>query len=596
MAIALSAHVAPAAKEAGSGAGSVAGNPASAFRQTLDSLPRPEVHPANDQQPKSKAERRPQKASQACPAPAIPTVPVQPVDPPFVSAQSVGLFAEGREVQSAEQAGTPGAPYASSPDRPVPAEAPVQNIANGPNRILPGVDVNVLPDVRSSYVPSQPVPENALPQKVVDSPLLQTAADPRLKSEKQTPLPEPSSGDKKSSSSVELPPRAEDPAAPAPVLPVQALSSAAPLSGISAGQGNMSGISGEADTGGGSTGGLRSPGRIEPGVAGQAGQLSAPANGDLASSAAPAGAGRSSLPPVSANTIEQALSSIATPAGRMGPLKAGQPDAAAALKSLNPASFVEARNSTDGSAAAVHGKSTPVAPGPSGHGAANSGSHRGDSGGDSGGSSANQQPSATLSLAAGAAAAPFGGSPSSQSHAQPQAAAPASPNSSNASAASPAAHAMNAQPVPAAVQMQETIHTARLIHSLQESEMRVGLHSSEFGSISISTSARRDAVSAQISLDHPELAKAIADNIPQIHETLGPNQHLEIRIAMNGQSGAGFDSRSGGSNGNPQQAWRAGQARAGPGPVSSREGAFIASEPRGWIADNSNSSRLDVRI
>ena len=155
---------------------------------------------------------------------------------------------------------------------------------------------------------------------------------------------------------------------------------------------------------------------------------------------------------------------------------------------------------------------------------------------------------------------------------------------------------MNAQPVPAAVQMQETIQTARLIHSLHESEMRVGLHSSEFGSISISTSARRDALSAQISLDHPELAKAIADNIPQIHETLGPNQHLEIRIAMNGQSGAGFDSRSGGSNGNPQQAWRSSQTRAGPGAVNPREATFLPSESKAWVADNRNSSRLDVRI
>ena len=63
--------------------------------------------------------------------------------------------------------------------------------------------------------------------------------------------------------------------------------------------------------------------------------------------------------------------------------------------------------------------------------------------------------------------------------------------------------------------------TSRLIQTLGQTEMRVGLRSSEFGDISIRTSSTRDNVFAQISLDHADLAKSLATHIPEMQAKLG---------------------------------------------------------------------------
>ena len=94
------------------------------------------------------------------------------------------------------------------------------------------------------------------------------------------------------------------------------------------------------------------------------------------------------------------------------------------------------------------------------------------------------------------------------------------------------------------------INTAKLIQSMGQSEMRVGMRSNDFGNISISTSATRDLISAQISLDHGELARTLAAHLPEMQARLGGNQAMDVRIDMNGQAtGQGAGMSPGMSNG-----------------------------------------------
>jgi hypothetical protein len=112
-------------------------------------------------------------------------------------------------------------------------------------------------------------------------------------------------------------------------------------------------------------------------------------------------------------------------------------------------------------------------------------------------------------------------------------------------------------------QAASVINTAKLIQSIGQTEMRVGLRSNDFGNISISTSATRDLISAQISLDHGELARTLAVHLPEMQARFGGAQVMDVRIDMNGQAtgqgGAGIQanmsdgSAAGGSRGERQQ-------------------------------------------
>ncbi len=75
------------------------------------------------------------------------------------------------------------------------------------------------------------------------------------------------------------------------------------------------------------------------------------------------------------------------------------------------------------------------------------------------------------------------------------------------------------------------IHTARLLQSAGGSEMRVGLHSAEFGSISIATSVSSGALQASIALDHGGLGHAIAAHLPAMEEKFGIAARIEVRDA-----------------------------------------------------------------
>jgi hypothetical protein len=77
------------------------------------------------------------------------------------------------------------------------------------------------------------------------------------------------------------------------------------------------------------------------------------------------------------------------------------------------------------------------------------------------------------------------------------------------------------------------INSARVIQAMNETEMRVGMHSSEFGDISIRTSVSQQQVLSQISLDHNELSQAISDHVSAMQSKLGSEYGLHASIEIN---------------------------------------------------------------
>jgi len=93
------------------------------------------------------------------------------------------------------------------------------------------------------------------------------------------------------------------------------------------------------------------------------------------------------------------------------------------------------------------------------------------------------------------------------------------------------------------------VSTARLIQTMSESEMRVGMRSAEFGDISIRTSVSQQQLTAQISVDHSELGSAISAHLPSLESKLGSDFGLRAAIEVNHLGG----SVSGGNGQSSQQ-------------------------------------------
>ncbi len=187
---------------------------------------------------------------------------------------------------------------------------------------------------------------------------------------------------------------------------------------------------------------------------------------------------------------------------------------------------------------------------------------------------------------------------------------PAQPNlpsapAASAPAAAPSVPAALADPSagPAAL---PSASSAQLIQSAGQTEMRLGMRSAEFGNISISTSVSHQAISAQISLDHSELGRALAVHLPAIEEKLGSAYGLHARVEVRDESAASRSAADSGSQGGASQeqtgearggqsrSWSAGSpARAGStGNIESTN--LAASSPSS--AAPAESSRLDIRI
>lgn len=97
------------------------------------------------------------------------------------------------------------------------------------------------------------------------------------------------------------------------------------------------------------------------------------------------------------------------------------------------------------------------------------------------------------------------------------------------------------------------ISTAKLIQNMSGTEMRVGMHSSEFGDISIRTSISQQQMQTQISVDHNELGNALSAHIPSMQAKMGSDYGLHATIEVN-QGGASFSSDGGRSQNHQHEA------------------------------------------
>jgi flagellar hook-length control protein FliK len=103
--------------------------------------------------------------------------------------------------------------------------------------------------------------------------------------------------------------------------------------------------------------------------------------------------------------------------------------------------------------------------------------------------------------------------------------------------------------------------SAKFVQGMSGSEFRVGMQSQEFGSIDIRTSVARHMFSAQISVEHSDVAKSLATELPSLYSKLA-DQHVPVaNIVIQGQS---LGSSSGfAQDAQQQQGWRPQQSHGG---------------------------------
>jgi hypothetical protein len=80
------------------------------------------------------------------------------------------------------------------------------------------------------------------------------------------------------------------------------------------------------------------------------------------------------------------------------------------------------------------------------------------------------------------------------------------------------------------------INAAKLIQSMSGSEMRVGMHSAEFGDISIRTTVSQQQMVTQISLSHSDLSQEISAHVATVQARLGEDYGLHASIEINNQA------------------------------------------------------------
>jgi len=145
------------------------------------------------------------------------------------------------------------------------------------------------------------------------------------------------------------------------------------------------------------------------------------------------------------------------------------------------------------------------------------------------------------------------------------------------------------QPYGASVGGNAGINTAQLIQSVNGSEMRLGMHSTEFGDISIRTSVSTQQLQAQINVDHGELNSAITANIPSLQAKLGSDFGLHTSIEVNQLGG------SHNGQGQPSQQNQYPSARRVPGgEVAQTADTDSQTIPAPLLAGD--DGRLDIRI
>ncbi len=136
-----------------------------------------------------------------------------------------------------------------------------------------------------------------------------------------------------------------------------------------------------------------------------------------------------------------------------------------------------------------------------------------------------------------------------------------------------------------------SINTARVIDSMQGSEMRVGMHSVEFGNVSVSTMLNRQSIAAQISFEHMDLGKALTAHVPSIEARLSSEYGMQAKVEIRDQSLA-----SGGQSGQDQDRQPSGRGTSGAGTALSASGSgSISGVPESVTGFANEGTRLDIQ-
>jgi hypothetical protein len=134
------------------------------------------------------------------------------------------------------------------------------------------------------------------------------------------------------------------------------------------------------------------------------------------------------------------------------------------------------------------------------------------------------------------------------------------------------------------------INATKLMQTMSSTEMRVGMHSTEFGDISIRTSVSQQQMLTQISLDHNELSQAISAHVSTVQAKLGDEYGLHASIEVN-NLGSSLSGESGHSSQREQGTFtRSLPTESSAVPAEEESGLSL-----GALAGAGNGYRLDIR-
>jgi flagellar hook-length control protein FliK len=132
------------------------------------------------------------------------------------------------------------------------------------------------------------------------------------------------------------------------------------------------------------------------------------------------------------------------------------------------------------------------------------------------------------------------------------------------------------------------LQSAKLVQRMGEAELRVGIHSGEFGNVDIRTSMAHNQFTAQISVERNELGRVLAAELPNLQNRLSEQRLSSANIILQNQSA---DSGSSGF----QQGSRQGQSSSR---VVIPQAAEAVSMPlqSAYPEVNAVSARLDIHM
>jgi hypothetical protein len=135
-----------------------------------------------------------------------------------------------------------------------------------------------------------------------------------------------------------------------------------------------------------------------------------------------------------------------------------------------------------------------------------------------------------------------------------------------------------------------SINTAKLLQTMSESEMHVGMRSTEFGDISIRTSVSQQQMVTQITLDHSDLSQAISAHVSTMQAKLGEDYGLHASIEVH-NLGSALSGDPGHSSQGEQRA-STHSTRFNSTPFQPEEDAGLSLAP---LAIAGSGNRLDIR-